>query len=58
MTTNHQSSRCPAVTRADVIGKVFVVFGQDVRKCLVCEQLFTRRAFAEHATVVCYPAHF
>jgi hypothetical protein len=41
---------------ADQIGKVFVVVGQDVRRCLVCERLFTRRTSAEHAKVVCYPA--
>jgi hypothetical protein len=27
-----------------------------LRKCLVCEQLFSRRASAEHAKRVCYPA--
>jgi hypothetical protein len=34
---------------------VFAVVGQDVRRCLVCEQFFTRRASAEHAKVVCCP---
>jgi len=41
-------------TRTDQIGKVFLVVSQDVRKCLVCEQLFTRRASAEHSKVVCH----
>ena len=40
-------------TRHDQIGKVFRVVGQDVRKCLVCEQFFTRRASAEHANTTC-----
>jgi hypothetical protein len=39
----------------DQIGKVFIVIGQRVRKCLVCEQFFTRRAASEHAGVVCMP---
>jgi hypothetical protein len=42
-------------TCTDQIGKVFLVVGQDVRKCLVCEQFFTRRISAEHAKVVCSP---
>ena len=39
----------------DQVGKVFVVVGQRVRKCLVCEELFTRRAASEHATLPCVP---
>ena len=39
----------------DQVGKVFVVVGQRVRKCLVCEELFTRRAASEHAAVPCVP---
>ena len=34
MSTNDQNSRGAAVTSADQIGKVFIVVGQDVRKCL------------------------
>jgi hypothetical protein len=44
-----------ACARTDQIGKVFVVVGQRVRRCLVCEELYTRRASAEHAKVNCYP---
>ena len=40
---------------SDRIGKVFIVVGQDVRKCLICDQLFTRRAASEHATAACQP---
>jgi hypothetical protein len=43
---------CP---RDDQIGKVFLAVGRGVRKCLVCEQHFTRQAASEHATVDCYP---
>ena len=38
----------------DQIGKVFIVVGQDVRRCLVCEQFFTRRTAAEHSGTVCH----
>lgn len=41
-------------TPTDQTGKVFLVVSQDVRKCLVCEQPFTRRASAEHAKVCCH----
>ena len=41
--------------RTDQVGKVFVVVGQRVRKCLVCEEFFTRRTASEHATVPCMP---
>jgi hypothetical protein len=43
-------------TRTDQIGKLFIVVGQGLRKCLVCEQFFTKRASAEHAKMICYPA--
>jgi hypothetical protein len=42
--------------RDDQIGKLFVAVGRNVRKCLVCEQHFTRRAASEHAEVNCYAA--
>ena len=42
-------------TRTDQIGKVFLVVGQDVRKCLICESVVTRQGAAEHANVYCRP---
>jgi hypothetical protein len=56
MTADDKTRRGADSTGTDQIGKVFLVVGQDVRKCLVCEQLFTRQASAEHANVVCDPA--
>jgi hypothetical protein len=44
-----------AVVQSDVVGKPFLVLGQGIRRCLVCEQLFTRREAPRHATVACYP---
>jgi hypothetical protein len=44
-----------AVVQSDVVGKPFLVLGQGVRKCLVCEQLFTRKEAPAHAKVICYP---
>jgi hypothetical protein len=56
MTADEKTQRDAGSTCTDRIGKVFLVVGQDVRRCLVCEQFFTRRASSEHATVVCDPA--
>ena len=52
--TAGKTQRDAGSTPTDQIGKVFSVVGQDVRKCLVCEQLFTRRAASEHAKVACH----
>jgi hypothetical protein len=55
MAADDKNERAAACARTDQVGKVFVVVGQRVRQCLVCEELFTRRASAEHAKVICYP---
>jgi hypothetical protein len=44
-----------AVAHDETVGKVFVVVSDDTRRCLVCEQLFTRQASREHSMTVCYP---
>ena len=38
----------------DRIGKVFCAVGSDVRQCLVCGELLSRKAAADHAEVDCY----
>lgn len=55
MAADDKSERGAACARTDQVGKVFVVVGQRVRKCLVCEELFTRRSASEHAAVPCVP---
>jgi hypothetical protein len=35
------------------IGKVFRAVGDDLRQCLVCDQVFTRQAGREHAEMNC-----
>jgi hypothetical protein len=54
MTADKTTRRETGSTRSDQIGKVFAVVGQDVRRCLICEQFFTRRASAEHAKLDCH----
>ncbi len=55
MTADEKTRRGADSTGTDQIGKVFVVVGQDVRRCLVCEGTFTRRTAFDHATVPCVP---
>jgi hypothetical protein len=56
MTTDEKTRRVAGSTCTDQTGKVFLVIGQDVRKCLVCEGVFTRQAASEHAKAVCLPS--
>ena len=47
---------CNATFRTDTVGKVFIVFVNGTRRCLVCERLFTRDASRGHSDVPCDPA--
>ena len=55
MTADDKNERGEGSTGIDQVGKVFVVVGRRVRKCLVCEEFFTRRSASEHATLPCMP---
>jgi hypothetical protein len=55
MTADEKIQRDAGSIRIERIGKVFIFVGQGVRKCLVCEQFFTRRTAFEHSTVLCMP---
>ena len=55
MTADKKTQRDADSTHTDEIGKVFIVVGQRVRKCAICEEFFTRRTASEHAKVLCMP---
>lgn len=55
MTTDKNIQRGAGSVRSDQIGKVFIVVGQDVRQCLICDGVFTRHGAAEHANAGCSP---
>lgn len=55
MAADHKNERGAACALTDQVGKVFLIVGQRVRQCLVCEELFTRRTAFEHLTVQCMP---
>lgn len=35
--------------------KPFVVVAEDARRCLACDQLFTKQESFHHSQVTCYP---
>ena len=47
---------CNATLPRDLVGKVFIVFVNGTRRCLVCERLFTHEATRVHSKARCYPA--
>jgi hypothetical protein len=40
----------------DKIGKVFRVLNENLRLCLICEEVFTRQGATEHAEKACHPS--
>ena len=42
--------------RADNVGKTFRVLDENLRLCLICDEVFTTQGAAEHAERVCCPA--
>jgi hypothetical protein len=41
-------------TQIEIVGKVFVVV-RGMRRCLICNSLFTRKGAGEHAGIACFP---
>lgn len=56
LAAGEKTQRCDGSARTDQVGKAFIVVCRGVRKCVICDELFTWRASAEHAKVACYPA--
>jgi len=57
MTVSEKTERGTDSIRTDQIGKVFIALSQDMRECLICDGVFTRRGASEHAKVVCMPGY-
>jgi hypothetical protein len=55
MTADDNTQEGAGSARTDQIGTVFIVVRQDLRQCLICEGVFTRRDASEHSTVRCMP---
>jgi hypothetical protein len=56
MTSNDQGNRHEAMTSVDVVGKVFVAVSKHLRRCLVCDGVFTTQGAAAHAGTICHPS--
>lgn len=56
MTPDGTDKRFPAVAADERVGKVFAVVSDDLRMCLICEQVFTRQSSFEHSKFPCHPA--
>ena len=50
-----QQNRRSVLASDDRIGKPFLVMAGNIRKCIVCEERFTRQEASNHARVVCQP---
>lgn len=55
MTFDHIFKQMGVPANDESVGKVFVVISEDTRRCLICEQLFTREGSFRHSMVSCYP---
>jgi len=55
MTFDHTFKQLGVAAHDESVGKVFVVISDDTRKCLICDQLFTRQESFQHSMVTCYP---
>ena len=55
MTTGGRAVPMQQSRNDEVVGKIFVALSQDMRKCLICDGVFTRQGAAEHARVPCSP---
>jgi hypothetical protein len=41
----------------DTIGKPFLVMAGGIRRCMVCDEFFTRQEASVHAQVPCLPTY-
>jgi hypothetical protein len=55
MIQNSTAKQVGTVRRDETVGKVFTVVSEDARRCLVCDQLFTRKESFDHSQMTCYP---
>lgn len=55
MAFEHTFKQIGVAAKDESVGKVFIVVNIDTRKCLVCDQLFTRQESFHHSMVACHP---
>ena len=42
--------------RTDRVGKLFLVLKEGMRRCLICDEVFTNQEAAKHSQLLCGPA--
>ena len=55
MTTGGRAVPMQQSRNDELVGKIFVALSQDMRRCLICDGVFTKRGAAAHADAVCHP---
>jgi len=55
MALDHTFRQGGVAAKDESVGRVFFVIDLDTRKCLVCDQLFTRHGSFQHSMETCYP---
>jgi hypothetical protein len=56
MTTEAKAGGMRRSRNDEVIGKIFVALSQDMRRCLICDGVFTKQGSAAHGGVACRPS--
>ena len=56
MTFSHTFKLIGVEAKDESEGKVFLVVSVDTRRCLVCDELFTRQGSFQHSMVICHPS--
>jgi hypothetical protein len=55
MTTGGRAVPMQQSRNDELVGKIFVALSQDMRRCLICDSVFTKQGSAAHADAVCHP---
>jgi hypothetical protein len=56
MTTGGRAVPMQQSRNDELVSKIFVALSQDMRRCLICDGVFTTQGAAEHAKAACHPA--
>jgi hypothetical protein len=58
MTSDGRRKLIGAVASDESVGKVYIALGQDVRRCLICEKVFSRQGSFEHSKFPCHTSGY
>jgi hypothetical protein len=55
MTSDGRRKWIETVANDERVAKVFIVIGEDARKCLICNRVLSKRESFEHSNTICFP---